>query len=196
MDNDLLPNMQAVLDQFAENHGEENPNLIIKIQDAEGQITEISEKELISQLIYNDDEDLVERIEYKDFELIVRGRKCDSINGKVISHFNGYIMHVSEELRDRVNIIFNNPEVEEIVHGGWTGSFEDAIGFDCAHYNDITIHESLKSIMGMFDQNVDVVKRFTSRGYLHNPEATFKNKEYILEILRKVANKTLELMEN
>jgi hypothetical protein len=179
-----------------------NVNRKVKVEYENKRIEEIDEKDLIRSLMFDDKNDVMERINYKEFELIVNGKVHGEELPFVVSHYNGYIKYVGdhEDIKTKMNEIFAMEEVETLVHYGWTGGFEDAIGFDCAHAGDIRINKSLKKLMEMSPEdikNLDPVDLYTSKEYAFfgDDRETFKSREYLFEMLRSVADKTMEIYE-
>lgn len=162
---------------------------MIQVEYANKQIVEVDERNFMLSLKSNDGNEIIHREKYKDFELIVRGIMV----GEIVSHFNGYIKHPNEQ----INKILDTEEVENLTHCGWTGGFENAIGFDCVHGLDVAFHHSFKYLEELIKNgnvNINLHDRYSSNELnFGGIQGTFKSKEFVFDKLYKIADKALEI---
>lgn len=205
-----MDSLEELIANLVEDKNVENEvkDKIVKIEYDNKRIEDISEKDLIRMLSFNSMDDVIERQQYRGFELIVNGRVYNEDRKPiVVSFYNGYIRYIGadneeniEDKKAKMNAIFSKDEVEELVHYGWTGGFENAIGFDCAHAGDVNVNLCVFKVMGMSAEdtaNTDFVDLYSvNDSGLYRDEDTFKSREYLFEMLGKVADKSLEIYES
>ena len=134
----------------------------------------VEEKKLIATLKNEPD---VERLNYKNFQLIIKSIKQGT---NITNYYCGYIKYEGEKL-ELVEEILCSEEIENLVPGGWTGTFEGALGFDCAHIDD-------ERISAVFNPDSRRYDEYIAIGTRSGRDCSFKSKEYVLSILKNVAD--------
>ena len=153
---------------------------------------EFEQDDLINTLVFSDEDETVEEKIYKDYRLTVKGRFHQNEAPFIVSHYNGYIKHLDPLKYAKTKEIMYKDEVEELVHCGWTGgNAQVGIGFDCAHAGDAWL--SLDPVLYMAGvPDYDLVKLYSFWGVKEND--TFKSREYLFDMLQKVADKTENIL--
>ena len=174
---------------------------------SDGLIITIAEKDLINSLAFDTLEETTGTEIYRGFKLTLKGLVHDVKKPFIVKHYNGYIKYIGDDDEnyelEHVDKVLECDEVVTLVHYGWTGGCEDgSIGFDCAHSGDLFMGINIGKVNEI---NIDFLRKVLLLNdplkiYSFDPigietdESTFKTREYVFAELRKIADKSLEIL--
>jgi hypothetical protein len=164
---------------------------MIKVEYPKDEIKEMTKEELKKTLLLEKEEDATTTIFYHGFKLDVVSSY--NFNKKSFpTYTNCYCGYLDFPKNFNVDLSYFR------VNGGW--SYGN--GFDCAHGKDITLRETFRYKLNMYEifmyyffntLNLDDLYEYNINK--HDKDATFKSKEYVFWKLKNVVDEIMETEE-